>query len=332
MEHRAGGSADLSASGAALPSQIPLLSAAPLGAGVAEGWRHERLPKVERANDFTIVIAPNIDPAADGATGTANSADVAVSSAPSLAPSAPAGATRLPHVLRVRSSGATLSWVARVDIDASATPWLQWRWRVSRALDGSDVRSKAGDDYAARLYVLFDLSLDQLSFGDRLKIQAARAISGVDVPAAAICYVWGGSAQPAGSSAWNPYTNRVRMIVVDSPRGSVAGTWRNHARDVRQDWASAFGGRMPRVAAVAVGADTDNTGESVETWFDDLRFSATAEAAATATTMSTAAVAAPANPNPGRRPASASFGKVGTAASASSATPSSASLRARTGV
>lgn len=214
------------------PALIAPFSGAAPGSGVAPGWRHQTLPKVERANQFAIV-------ADEGR-----------------------------RVLQVRSSGSSSSWLAKLAGDAGPRPSLSWQWRVSRALDGSDMRTKQGDDYAARVYVLFDLPLDRLSLGDRLKIQASRALSGVDVPAASLCYVWG-NAQAAGSTAWNPYTDRVRMIVVDSGN-THAKTWRPVSRDLRRDWEEAFGGAMPPVGAIAVGADTDNTGESVEAWFSDM--------------------------------------------------------------
>ncbi len=217
---------------------IPPFSSAALGDALPPGWEHQRLPKVERGNAFAIVQ--------DGAR----------------------------RVLEVRSAQSASSWVHRMDLDVGQQPWLHWQWKVSHALAGSDFQSKGGDDFAARLYVFFDLPSDRLSLKDRLKLGAARALSGAELPAAALCYVWG-SAQPVGASGWNPYTDRVCMLVVDS-QNAQAGRWRSHARDLRRDWADAFGGAMPRVSGVAVGADTDNTGGEVQAWFGDLRLEAQA--------------------------------------------------------
>ena len=217
---------------------IAPFSRAALGEALPPGWAHQRLPKVERANAFAIV--------AEGAR----------------------------RVLQVRSAQSSSSWVSRLDVDVGQRPWLHWQWKVSHALAGSDFRSKGGDDFAARLYVFFDLPADRLSLGDRLRLGAARALSGADLPAAALCYVWG-NAQPVGASGWNPYTDRVRMVVVDS-QDTQANRWRSHARDLRRDWADAFSGPMPRVSGVAVGADTDNTGDEVQAWFGDLRLEAQA--------------------------------------------------------
>lgn len=220
----------------AQPAGVPRFSTASPGNAVPPGWLHETLPKVERANAHSIELDDGV------------------------------------AVLRVRSRAAASSLVAT---PAAPVPWtrLQWRWKVAKALAGSDLRIKGGDDYAARLYVLFDLPLDRLPFGDRLRLQAARSISGRDLPAAAICYVWGGDAQPAGTTAWNPYTDRVRMVVVDS--GNAQATrWRPVERDLRRDWQEAFGGALPPVRAIAVGADTDNTGDSVDAWFGDIEAAA----------------------------------------------------------
>lgn len=216
--------------------ELPRFSAMPAGARLPVGWTHQVLPSVERANRFDLV--------GDG------------------------GAT----VLRVLSerSASTLAAVQR--IDTSATPRLRWRWRVSNPVAGSDLQRKAGDDYAARVYVLFDFPLDRLGVGDRLKISTARLLHGADLPAAALCYVWG-TAQAAGESGWNAYTDRLRMIVVDAGE-AYAGQWREKDRDVAADFRAAFGDPVPAVSGVAVGADTDNTGEKVEARFGDLWFEA----------------------------------------------------------
>ena len=143
---------------------------------------------------------------------------------------------------------------------------------MSNSVAASDLRRKAGDDYAGRVYVLFDLPPERLRVADRLKIAAARLLHGADLPAAALCYVWG-TAQAAGESGWNAYTDRLRMLVVDSGNGH-AGQWREVVRDVAADFRAAFGEPVPAISGVAVAADTDNSGERVEARFGDLWFEA----------------------------------------------------------
>ena len=201
------------------------------GNSLPAAWVHQTLPSVERANRFDIVK--------DGGVS----------------------------VLRVISDRSASSLLAVQRVDLAATPLLRWRWRVSRPVSASDLRRKAGDDYAARVYVLFDLPSERLSVGDRMKMMTARLLYGSDLPAAALCYVWG-TAQSVGESGWNAYSDRLRMIVVDSG-ATHAGQWREVVRDVAADFRAAFGDPLMPVTGVALGADTDNTGERVEARFAD---------------------------------------------------------------
>jgi pyruvate/2-oxoacid:ferredoxin oxidoreductase beta subunit len=63
----------------------------------------------------------------------------------------------------------------------------------------------------------------------------------------------------------------MRKIVLQS--GSAhAGQWMSEARDVAADFRETFGFDAPAVTGIAVGNDTDNTDESVTTWFGDISF------------------------------------------------------------
>lgn len=145
---------------------------------------------------------------------------------------------------------------------------LEWRWKVSRVLDKADMSVKTGDDFAARVYIFFDVSMDSLSFADRTKLRLARMIAGPDVPTAALCYVWDNTHR-IGHTQWSPYTNRVRMIVLQSGTSNIE-KWLTESRDIAADFRDAFGFDAPAVTAVAVGNDTDNTGEHVTTWYGDV--------------------------------------------------------------
>ena len=132
------------------------------------------------------------------------------------------------------------------------------------------MNTKAGDDYAARLYVLFDYDSAKLPLGTRLKIKLAKILYGVDVPAAALNYVWD-NRHPIGTLQANAYTDRVRMLVVESGAAHV-NEWRSETRDVAADFRAAFGEQTPAVVSIAIAGDTDNTGETVTAWFGDIRF------------------------------------------------------------
>lgn len=161
-------------------------------------------------------------------------------------------------------------------IDLKSTPILCWQWRVDKALDSADMTKKSGDDYAARVYVAFDLEDDALSWGTRLKLGLARNIYGDQVPDAAINYVWDNQ-QPIDYMQANAYTDRAQMFVVQSGN-QKADTWVAERRNVLADATKAFGDLQFTAQLLAVAADTDNTGEQARSGFADLHFVKTDEA------------------------------------------------------
>jgi DUF3047 family protein len=173
-------------------------------------------------------------------------------------------------VLRARAEASTSGLIRSVRVDPRRHPLLAWRWKVTSLPARSDLARKDGDDFAARLYVVFDLDPATLSLGERMKLALARAVWGERVPLAALCYVWDTHA-PAETFAPNAYTDRVRMVVVDSGRAAL-GRWVERQRDVAADFRRAFGIGAPLVSAVIVSADTDNTGETAESYFGDIEF------------------------------------------------------------
>jgi hypothetical protein len=212
----------------------PFSSGAP-GPGLPPGWERLGLPDI-RPPDFALVD--------DGGT----------------------------TVLRVASADAAGSAAYRLAADAARTPMLSWRWKVDRVVAGADLARKEGDDFAARLYVTFDVPASSLPLAERARIRLARLVHGTELPTAAICYVWD-NRHPVGTSAWNPYSSRVRMVVLRSG-AAEAGRWARESRDVAADFRAAFGTEPPAITGVAVSADTDQTHERVTAWFGDLRLEA----------------------------------------------------------
>ena len=173
-------------------------------------------------------------------------------------------------VLRAEATASMASVAHPLHGDAHAAPIIQWRWKIARVLRTSDMATKGGDDFPARLYVLFDYDIGRLPFTTRANIRMARAHFGDDIPLAVLCYVWDGKA-PAGAAAWSPYSDRVRVIVVQSGEARV-NQWVMQTRNVVDDFRAAFGEEPPAISGVAVATDTDNTGESAVAFYGDIRF------------------------------------------------------------
>jgi len=174
--------------------------------------------------------------------------------------------------LKVESHDSAGSVALPFNVEPNDTPHLTWRWKINRAIERADTTKKAGDDYAARVYVFFDVPLESLSFTERTKIRLARLVAGSDVPTAALCYVWDNKL-PVGTRHWSPYTNRVNVLSLQSGNAH-ANEWKEEKHDVAADFRASFGIAAPRVIGVAVGSDTDQTGERITAWFGDVSFHA----------------------------------------------------------
>lgn len=168
-------------------------------------------------------------------------------------------------------SEASMSLLARpIQVDLQATPVLCWRWRIENRLDKADLRHRAGDDYAARVYLGFRLPPASLGLATRAGLALARARHGEHVPDAALNYVWD-NRHPVGTEAPNAYTERTRMIVLRSNEAAT-GRWQEERRDIATDAAAAFGEEGVELTLLAVATDTDNTGERARAGFADLHF------------------------------------------------------------
>jgi DUF3047 family protein len=179
-------------------------------------------------------------------------------------------------VLRVRSDSAAGTLAHSLRVESQSLPALAWRWKIDRVVAKADLETRQGDDFAARVYVFFDLPESELSFAERATLALARLVHGQPLPAAGICYVWD-NRHARGTAAWNPYWQRIRMVVLESG-GELAGKWVDERRDLRADFVAAFGARdgkpVPAVTGIAVGNDTDQTRESATAWFGDVRIEA----------------------------------------------------------
>lgn len=154
-----------------------------------------------------------------------------------------------------------------VEGDLRVTPILCWRWRIDAPLTGADMAKKSGDDYAARVYIAFRVAPSDMNFSTRLKLKLARSLFGLAVPDAALSYVWD-NRYPVGTQRENAFTDRARMIVVESGSGR-AGQWVTERRDILTDFTANFGLDQADVTLLALASDTDNTGEKAHAGFAD---------------------------------------------------------------
>ncbi len=154
--------------------------------------------------------------------------------------------------VRADSSASASGLVREIDVDLEATPVLRWSWKIGNLLEGVDETVRSGDDYPARVYVVF-------SDG---RWWDPRPLS--------LSYVWS-STQARGSSWPNAYTDRVVMVALRDATDAV-GTWVEERRNVRDDIRRLFGEEVRTLRAVAIMTDTDDSGQRATAWYGDIAF------------------------------------------------------------
>jgi hypothetical protein len=208
-------------------------SSASEGTGLPNGWKPLTFPKIQRHTRYEVVK--------DGQT----------------------------PVVRAASEAAASGLVHEVKVDLKKFPILHWRWKVINVISKGNVRTKQGDDYAARIYITFEYDPDKADFSTRMKYRMGRLLFG-DLPIAALNYIWENSTPP-GTIVASAYTDRSKMIVVESGLDRV-GQWIEEQRNVYEDYKQAFGEEPPLVNGVAIMTDTDNTGEEATAFYGDIGF------------------------------------------------------------
>lgn len=154
--------------------------------------------------------------------------------------------------LRAVSDGQASGLYREIGIDLTERPYIRWSWKVDNVLEGIDERTRAGDDFPARVYVV-------VSGGALFWLTRS------------LVYVWS-SHQPVESVWKNPYTDNARHIAVRSGPEQT-GRWLEEKRNLREDWERAFGETIDAIDAVAIMTDTDDSGLSASAWYGDIVFS-----------------------------------------------------------
>ncbi len=149
------------------------------------------------------------------------------------------------------ASGSGLFKEQRIDLEQ--TPFLNWSWRISNRLSGLNEQSKAGDDYAARIYVIIN---------GGLAFWQTKAIN----------YVWVGNT--AKDTVWpNAFAgDHAMMVAVRGPEAAL-NVWHSEKRNVRADLKKLFGEDLHMIDGVALMTDTDNSNGQVSAFYGDIWFS-----------------------------------------------------------
>lgn len=145
--------------------------------------------------------------------------------------------------LRVRSRDDHSTIAKEVHVDLGATPILEWSWKIVTLPAGGDVRRKETSDLTGHVLVTWP----------RVPALLRTRLIG---------YVWDATA-PAGAVMGSRKTRLVTFFVLRSGSADV-GRWIVERRNVREDYARAFGEEPSSPRAVAISIDTNDTHSTAE--------------------------------------------------------------------
>ena len=170
----------------------------------------------------------------------------------------------------VSSNRSASGLIRKIKIDPKKYPFISWRWKISNIFSKGDITQKKGDDYPARIYIVFENDVKQSTFFKKAKNRAYQLLYGEYPPSGAINYIWASNA-PVGTIASNPYAIQSKMIVVQSGESRI-NTWIEEEKNVYEDYKKIFGNEPPMIAAVGIMTDTDDTEESAMSFYGDIVF------------------------------------------------------------
>jgi len=151
-------------------------------------------------------------------------------------------------VLMAFSDGTASALIFKKEYNLRDYPVLSWRWKVKNLIARGDARTKEGDDYSARIYVIFPHWLFPLT----------RSIN----------YIWANKL-PKGEQIPSSYTGNSVMVAVQSGPEKI-GQWVTERRNVLEDYRKIFGEELRSVGAIAIMTDADNTNDKARAWYDDI--------------------------------------------------------------
>ena len=154
--------------------------------------------------------------------------------------------------LEAESRNSASGLFREVLVDLKKTPCINWTWKVDSVFQKADETKKSGDDFAARIYVIFS---------NNTFLANAEAIN----------YVWAGRV-PKGTTWDSPYSEHFKMIAIRSGMEDT-GRWIFETRDVQQDYFLATGKTTIEANGVAIMTDSDNSGGIARAGYGDIYFS-----------------------------------------------------------
>lgn len=160
-------------------------------------------------------------------------------------------------VLVADSASGASGWTLRRNIDLTQTPWLHFLWRVDRVGENTAEKSRAGDDFAWRLYFLTK------------GIVRYRVLNFVYAQNAGMGERW--------DSPYATMLNETKIQAIAIHDGERLGEWRVSSVNLHEAWQAAFA-ETPTIRLVGLMTDGDNAGVTMQAQYGSIVLSDSATA------------------------------------------------------
>ena len=149
---------------------------------------------------------------------------------------------------------------------------LHWRWRrvpdsEPASVLSADERRRAGDDFAARVYAMFQVDRSRLGAWLRLRHIIASRVLGRELPGHALNYVWARTL-PVGAEWRSPHDMPGHLVAL---RSASDEGWFEERVDLRADHERYFGAARTPLVAIGIMSDSDDRCARAEAGCADLR-------------------------------------------------------------
>ena len=169
------------------------------------------------------------------------------------------------QALEASSERSASIWRKKLEPALQQVGEVRFSWWTQGLIPGASVSDINHEDAVARVIFGFAGDIDKLPLRTRMKFELAQALTGESPPYATLMYVWD-SKLPIGTVVINPRSDRIRKIVVDSGPAELR-RWRDHRRNLAEDFRLAFGEAPGALTSMAVMTDSDNSRASARTWY-----------------------------------------------------------------
>lgn len=155
-------------------------------------------------------------------------------------------------VLQAKSNASASGLFKEVNIDLTTHPFLNWKWKVEKGHPPLAERTKEGDDYAARIYVVTK---------GGLLFWKTKAVE----------YIWS-SSEKKGATWPNAFAKKHDIILTVRSPEDKKQVWYQEKRNVYEDFKKSYGEEIKNIQVIAIMTDSDNSRGSAQASYGDISF------------------------------------------------------------